>query len=69
MSVESTTSDFAQLVARFRQQHGMSQGQLAHATRLSRTYIYHIENGMRKNPSRLVPGAGSPAVSNRSPFA
>ena len=54
MSVESTTSDFAQLVARFRQQHGMSQGQLAHATRLSRTYIYHIENGMRKNPSPRV---------------
>src|SRR6266571_2001738 len=50
MSVEITASDFAQLVARFRQQHGMSQGQLAHATRLSRTYIYHIENGMRKNP-------------------
>src|SRR5438034_6439798 len=54
MNVESTTSDFAQLVARFRQQHGMSQGQLAHATRLSRTYIYHIENGMRKNPSPRV---------------
>ena len=54
MSIESTASDFAQLVTRFRQQHGMSQGQLAHATRLSRTYIYHIENGMRKNPSPHV---------------
>ncbi len=54
MSVESTTSDFAQLVIQFRQQRGMSQGQLAHATRLSRTYIYHLENGMRHNPSPRV---------------
>ncbi|HAG98128.1 MAG TPA: hypothetical protein DDW33_01905, partial [Ktedonobacter sp.] len=54
MVIDSTTSDFAQLVARFRQERGMSQGQLAHATRLSRTYIYHIENGMRSNPSPHV---------------
>src|SRR5712692_4606898 len=54
MSVESTTSDFAQMVIQFRQQRGMSQGQLAHATRLSRTYIYHLENGMRHNPSPRV---------------
>src|SRR5712691_1332189 len=50
----SNLSDFAQLVSRFRQQRGMSQGQLAQATRLSRTYIYHLENGMRKNPSQHV---------------
>src|SRR5437588_12609199 len=29
----------------------MSQGQLAQAARLSRTYIYHLEKGMRSNPS------------------
>jgi len=32
----------------------MSQGQLAQATRLSRTYIYHLEVGMRSNPSPHV---------------
>ena len=48
------SSDFAQLVTRLRQQRGMSQGQLAQATRLSRTYIYHLEVGMRTNPSPHV---------------
>src|SRR5579883_2804674 len=48
------TSDFAQLVTEFRQKRGMSQGQLAQATRLSRTYIYHLEAGMRSNPSPHV---------------
>lgn len=46
--------NFAQLVTRFRQQKGLSQGQLAQATRLSRTYIYHLEAGMRSNPSPHV---------------
>jgi transcriptional regulator with XRE-family HTH domain len=32
----------------------MSQGQLAQATRLSRTYIYHLETGQRANPSPHV---------------
>ncbi|HLH62257.1 MAG TPA: helix-turn-helix domain-containing protein [Ktedonobacteraceae bacterium] len=50
----SNLSDFAQLLARFRQQRGMSQGQLAQATRLSRTYIYHLEAGMRTHPSPHV---------------
>jgi len=54
MTVEAQVSHFAQLIAQFRQQHGMSQGQLAQATRLSRTYIYHLENGMRTNPSPHV---------------
>jgi transcriptional regulator with XRE-family HTH domain len=44
-------SDFARLVTRFRQQRGISQGQLAHATQLSRTYVYHLETGQRANPS------------------
>src|SRR5579863_7679834 len=50
----SNASDFARLVAQFRLQRGMSQGQLAQATRLSRTYIYHLEKGMRANPSPHV---------------
>src|SRR5215831_18839682 len=47
-------SQFAQLVTQYRQQRGLSQGQLAQATRLSRTYIYHLEAGMRRNPSPHV---------------
>ena len=50
----SKASDFGQLVALFRLSRGMSQGQLAQATRLSRTYIYHLEKGMRTNPSAHV---------------
>lgn len=50
----SNLSDFAQLITQFRQRQGMSQGQLAQATRLSRTYIYHLEAGMRSNPSPHV---------------
>src|SRR5215472_15204988 len=50
----SNPSTFAQLISEFRQQNGMSQGQLAQATRLSRTYIYHLEAGMRSNPSPHV---------------
>jgi transcriptional regulator with XRE-family HTH domain len=50
----SKSSTFAQLISEFRQQRGMSQGQLAQATRLSRTYIYHLETGMRSNPSPHV---------------
>lgn len=48
------SADFAGLVTRFRQQRGLSQGQLAQATQLSRTYIYHLESGMRTNPSPHV---------------
>jgi transcriptional regulator with XRE-family HTH domain len=44
-------SDFAQLVSQFRQEQNMSQGQLAQATCLSRTYVYHLETGQRTNPS------------------
>src|SRR5437016_1458874 len=48
------TNTFAQLITEYRQQSGMSQGQLAQATRLSRTYIYHLETGKRNNPSPHV---------------
>ncbi len=49
-----SSSEFAHLLTYFRQQHGMSQGQLAQATQLSRTYIYHLENGQRMKPSPHV---------------
>ncbi|GCE11207.1 MmyB family transcriptional regulator [Tengunoibacter tsumagoiensis] len=48
------STDFAQLVSQLRQKRGLSQGQLAHATRLSRTYVYHLETGQRTNPSLHV---------------
>jgi transcriptional regulator with XRE-family HTH domain len=51
MTAPNDISDFSQLVTQFRQQRGMSQGQLAQATRLSRTYVYHLESGQRSNPS------------------
>jgi transcriptional regulator with XRE-family HTH domain len=47
-------ASFAQLVTQFRQQRGLSQGQLATAAHLSRIYIYHLESGMRQNPSARV---------------
>jgi len=62
----SNLSTFAQLISRFRQQHGMSQGQLAQATRLSRTYIYHLETGMRSNPSPHVAQSIARALGLRS---
>ncbi len=46
--------DFGELVAMFRQRRGLSQGQLARAARLSRTYIYHLETGQRYSPSARV---------------
>ncbi|MBF6589089.1 MAG: helix-turn-helix domain-containing protein [Ktedonobacterales bacterium] len=45
---------FGQLVADFRRARGLSQGQLARAARLSRTYIYHLESGQRTAPSVRV---------------
>jgi transcriptional regulator with XRE-family HTH domain len=45
---------FGVQVARLRQQRGLSQGQLAHAALLSRTYVYHLETGQRHAPSVRV---------------
>ncbi|HUY77807.1 MAG TPA: helix-turn-helix domain-containing protein, partial [Ktedonobacterales bacterium] len=50
----ATPEDFGELVAAFRQRRGLSQGQLARAARLSRTYIYHLETGQRYSPSARV---------------
>lgn len=42
---------FGEVVALLRSKRGLSQGQLARAARLSRTYIYHLETGQRLSPS------------------
>jgi transcriptional regulator with XRE-family HTH domain len=44
-------SSFSELLKEYRQQRGLSQGQLARAARLSRVYIYHLETGQRVHPS------------------
>jgi transcriptional regulator with XRE-family HTH domain len=51
---EPPDEDFSALVAEYRQKRGLSQGQLARAARLSRTYIYHLETGQRQAPSVRV---------------
>ncbi|HLZ58728.1 MAG TPA: helix-turn-helix domain-containing protein [Ktedonosporobacter sp.] len=51
---QKNRSDFAQLLTHFRERRGISNGQLAQAVRLSRTYMYHLETGQRINPSPLV---------------
>lgn len=51
---QSSADEFGALVARCRQERGLSQGQLAHGARLSRTYVYHLETGQRRAPSARV---------------
>jgi transcriptional regulator with XRE-family HTH domain len=48
------SNGFGLLIAGLRQARGISQGQLAHAARLSRTYVYHLETGQRQAPSSRV---------------
>ena len=48
------TTPFHDLLTEYRRQRGMSQGQLAQAARLSRTYVYHLETGQRCHPSAHV---------------
>lgn len=50
MAVE-TIPDFATLLMRLRTERHLSQGQLAKAARLSRTYVYHLEHQLRLAPS------------------
>ncbi len=50
----TASADFGALVAYYRHRRGLSQGQLARAARLSRTYIYHLETGQRQAPSVRV---------------
>jgi transcriptional regulator with XRE-family HTH domain len=60
-----TPDTFRSLVAEFRQRSGLSQGQLARAARLSRTYVYHLESGQRSAPSPRVARALARALSLR----
>ena len=53
-TVAPPQEEFGQLIATYRRDRGLSQGQLARAARLSRTYIYHLESGQRKAPSARV---------------
>lgn len=46
--------NLAQVIAQFRQERGLSQNQLAQASCLSRTYIYHLEQAQRTHPSGEV---------------
>lgn len=48
------TLQFAQLVKQLRLQRGLSHDQLARAAHLSRVYVYHLESGLRQNPSARV---------------
>src|SRR5258708_15377712 len=54
VSAPRRQDEFGGLIAFYRQPRGLSQGQLAHAARLSRTYIYHLETGQRQAPSARV---------------
>lgn len=56
---------FGQIVASSRQRRGLSQGQLARAARLSRTYVYHLESGQRSSPSPKVAHALARALDLR----
>lgn len=49
--VTTDTAPYATLLTRLRTERNLSQGQLAKAARLSRTYIYHLEHGLRAAPS------------------
>jgi transcriptional regulator with XRE-family HTH domain len=53
-TTQTTQLTFGQLVASHRQRRGLTQGQLARAARLSRTYVYHLETGQRSAPSARV---------------
>ncbi len=58
---------FGALIAELRQKRGLSQGQLARAARLSRTYIYHLETGQRTAPSARVARSLARALEARGP--
>ncbi len=44
-------NDFSQILSELRSVRNLSQGQLARAAHLSRTYVYHLEHGLRQAPS------------------
>ncbi len=51
MRPEPDANEFAELLMRYRTARNLSQGQLAKAAHLSRTYVYHLEHGLRQAPS------------------
>jgi transcriptional regulator with XRE-family HTH domain len=51
MSAASDSNEFAALLIALRSERSLSQGQLARAAHLSRTYVYHLEHGLRVSPS------------------
>jgi DNA-binding XRE family transcriptional regulator len=56
---------FHDLLIEYRRRRGMSQGQLAQAALLSRTYVYHLETGQRWHPSAHVARALARALELR----
>lgn len=58
---------FARLLEGYRVRAGLSQGQLAQAARLSRTYIYHLERGQRAHPSAHAARALARALELKGP--
>lgn len=53
-TTDASPEEFGALVAALRRARGLSQGQLARAARLSRTYVYHLESAQRQSPSVRV---------------
>ncbi len=51
MQTMADIPDFAGLLTKLRNDRNLSQGQLAKAARLSRTYVYHLEHRLRDAPS------------------
>ena len=47
----TASPSFADLLTMYRSERNLSQGQLAKAAHLSRTYVYHLEHGLRQAPS------------------
>jgi transcriptional regulator with XRE-family HTH domain len=51
MKPSTESPDFASVLTNLRTARHLSQGQLAKAARLSRTYVYHLEHRLREAPS------------------
>lgn len=51
MIIHPAPPRFADVLAELREARQLSQGQLARAAHLSRTYVYHLEHGLRQAPS------------------
>ena len=65
MKIMPETIDFSTLLTKLRTERNLSQGQLAKAARLSRTYVYHLEHQLRQAPSARAARAISRALELR----